>query len=221
MKRVFASFSIAIVGLFSFSVNAAVAKTAKDFSLACSNSAAGIVLYAEGTKFHFHLEDGIGFANFPIYSGTVTPAMLPLVERGAKDLAAFDREVDITWDVSQCKVDEKRPYLVSCSNRGEILTPANVAIQASSMETTTSKIDGLDAQADVVDINLGLTTTGSNFVYYFVSFPFDMHHCSVRPAGANSLNQSSGLPPVGVSLGQLPSIQVQPSVGGAKHTVIH
>ncbi|MGZ3694069.1 MAG: hypothetical protein ACXWQO_07705, partial [Bdellovibrionota bacterium] len=122
--------------------------------------------------------DSVGFKNFPIYSGVLTPAMMPLAQRGLKELAPFDGEVDISWDLAKCKVDTARPYLLACSGLGEIAKPLGVAFVATSMSTSTEKMESLDVSATGVQINLGLSTSGSDFMHYFVQFPFDVNHCS-------------------------------------------
>jgi hypothetical protein len=171
---------VAVSSASLFSSSAMAAQTPKDFSLMCTTSVAALSLYSDGTRFHLHLEDSAGFTNFPIYSGVVTPSLLPIIERGSKELAAFDGEVDISWDLAKCKVDPKRPYLVSCSGLGEILKPANVAFAATSMGSSTDKIESLDVEAQTVNVFLGLSTTGTDFMHYFINFPFDSRHCSVK-----------------------------------------
>lgn len=156
------------------------AELPKDFSLSCSTSVAGVNLWAEGSRFHFRLSDGAGFKNFPIYSGVVTPSMMPLIQRGVKELADFDGEVEITWDLARCKVDAKRPFLVSCDGLGEILKPAQVAFVATSMGTSTDKIESLDVGGEAVNVHLGLSTTGNDFIHYFINFPFDRLHCTAK-----------------------------------------
>jgi hypothetical protein len=175
--RLFATFAVS-AGLFSTSAYAA--DTPGNFTMTCTTSVAGLALFADGNRFHLHLEDSAGFANFPIYSGVVTPSFLPIVERGLKELAAFDGVVDITWDLAKCKVDPKRPYLVSCSGLGEISKPANVAFVATSMGSSTDKIESLDVEAQTVNVFLGLSTTGTDFMHYFINFPFDSRHCSAK-----------------------------------------
>ena len=163
-----------------FTVTARSAALPKDFAMTCTTSVAGVALFADGTRFHFHLEDAAGFTNFPIYSGVVTPSLMPIIERGAKELAAFDGEVDISWDLAKCTVDPKRPYLVSCAGLGEIAKPSGVAFVATSMGTSTDKIESLDVEAQSVNVYLGLSTTGTDFMHYFINFPFDSRHCSVK-----------------------------------------
>jgi hypothetical protein len=166
--------------LFLFSALSFAASTPKDFALNCSTSVAGVGLYADGERMRFQLFDGQGFKNFPIYGGIVTPAMMPLINRGLKELAPFDGDVEISWDLAHCKVDPARPYLLACSGLGEIAKPFGVAFVATSMSTSTEKVESLDVNATGVQVNLGLSTSGSDFMHYFVQFPFDQNHCSVK-----------------------------------------
>jgi hypothetical protein len=155
-------------------------KAPSTFSLTCTTSVAGASLYAEDGRLHFHLENGGGFENFPIYSGTVTPSMLPLIERGAKELAIFDADVDISWPLDKCAVDYARPYLIKCDGQGQLETPETTDFIATSMSTSTDAVDSLDVKAQVVNMNIGISTTGENFMHYFISMPFDGNHCSLK-----------------------------------------
>lgn len=158
-------------------------------SLTCSTSVAGASIYAEDGRMHFNLENGGGFQNFPIYTGTVTPSLVPMIERGAKELAIFDQEVDISWPLEKCRVDPKRPYLVACDGQGTLESPQTKDFIATSMGTSTDAVQSLDVDAQVVNMNVGISTTGSDFMHYFISLPFDSQHCDVTPAPNQSASR--------------------------------
>jgi hypothetical protein len=148
-----------------------------NYSLGCSTSVAVAKAWSDGTRFNFHLEDGAGFTDFPIFSGTVTPSMLPLVERGAKELAPFGGLVDLSWDLTSCKFDASRPLLFSCRGQGLISQPKNAPFITTSLSSEIDNAETLDVEAKTVNINLGLSTTGTDFVHYFISFPFASENC--------------------------------------------
>lgn len=150
------------------------------FSLVCSNSVAKMKLWTEDAHFRLRLEDGAGFKDFPIYSGVVTPALLPMIERGSKDLSAFDGEVDVSWNLNRCSVDPNRPFLVSCNGLGEISIPKSAPFVVSSFSTSTSQIERLDLSAQAVNFDFSLSSTGSVFSIYFLTFPFDRQHCTLQ-----------------------------------------
>jgi hypothetical protein len=85
--------------------------------------------------------------------------------------------MDISWDISRCKTDPTRPMLINCDGLGKIEAPATTAFIATSMSTSIETDESIDVNAQVVHINLGLSTTGTDFMHYFISLPYDGQHC--------------------------------------------
>jgi len=162
-------------------------EVSSNFALVCTTSVAGMTIYADGDKVRFHLDNPSGFQNFPVFSGVVTQSMFPLVERALKELKVFDGDVDLAWELKNCRIDKDRPLLVSCSGLAEITNPANVPkeleMSVSSLSTSTEYVESLDiADAQVVRVNFGVNTVGGG--HHFVSMPFDAKHCAKpKPAG--------------------------------------
>jgi hypothetical protein len=175
-----------IVALLVFTASFAHAATqAKDFSVTCSNSAAKIELWGEGVRFHLRLNDSAGFMGFPIYTGVVTPAVLPDIERGSKELSIFNSEVEITWDLSLCSIDSKKPFLILCGGLGKILQPEQAPFVSTNLATSVNQIESLDFQAQTLNVNLALAKTDGKSSYYFLSFPVDIQRCKLKPSRLN------------------------------------
>jgi hypothetical protein len=152
-----------------------------NFALACTTSAAGMTIFVDGDRVRFHFENPAGFGNFPAYSGTVTESMFSLVRKAMKELRVFDGDIDFAWETRNCRVDEKRPLLISCSGLAEISNPQNIPkklqLSVSSLSTSTEYVESLDiADAQVVHVNFGVNTAHGG--HHFISMPFDSKHCA-------------------------------------------
>lgn len=162
--------------LTAYSVKSFAAGQA-DLVLECGNSVSSVKIWTEGERLYFRMDDIVGFKNFPLYDGVVTPVMLPLINRGAEDLKEFDHQVLISWERSQCRFDRARPFLVDCSGRAKIHFPENTQITASGLGVTTERQEHFDLTADLVKFHLGLSTPVANFTHYYLGFPFNRANC--------------------------------------------
>jgi hypothetical protein len=157
------------------------------FRMMCGTIGSTINVWASRGKVKMHLEDSGGHDNFPIYSGNVTPSMLPLVERAAKDLEAFDGSVQIEWDLSKCSYDTKRPLLISCMGKGEITVPEGVALTGTSLTTFTSHLEGMNLESDTLAIDTGLDTIGDeNYNHTYLHFLFNQTSCVQKSTQASN-----------------------------------
>jgi hypothetical protein len=173
--------SLLVLASVLSSLQAWGAPSVKGYALTCQTSVSTIRIYSDDSRLYFHLENPQGFENFPIFSGVVTPSVLPKVTRGANELAVFKGDVDISWDLSKCQVDPNEPLLAACIGRGEMTKPKTSELQVTSVSTDITRTQSLllQSEARMIDVNIGLSTGDKNFTHYFLSFPFDDKHCAV------------------------------------------
>lgn len=148
-----------------------------NYSIACTTSVAEMDVWSDGQLVHLKMEDSAGFDDFPIYEGTVTPAMLGIISRGATDLKVLDGEMEITWDAKGCTFDPKRPNMMSCKGPGTMSTPKTDSLKVFGLATSSNHEETMEISADVLNIRVTMFTNDQQSVPYFLVFPFAADHC--------------------------------------------
>lgn len=186
------SFFLSALLALGFHSYAAGVSQAKDFRLTCTTSMAGLSLWADGDRFYLHFEDPVGDADFPIYSGNVSPSNVPEVQRAAKELIPFQKQIDMSWDLSKCVVDPARPFLISCSGMGEIAYPENSQFAVTGISTSTEYGQKIGiSDYGMVNVTFFLVgkpdDTRTDVMPHYIKFPFDQNHCIVNKAKGEAL----------------------------------
>jgi|CXWL01.1.fsa_nt_gi hypothetical protein len=173
MRNVIAS--LAVVCTLAVSVRAAET----EIHFGCGTQDAGVNIYTEGERVYFRLENPAGFQNFPIFSGTLTPRTMNMVEASLRDLKVFDVNIVVaSWEKAQCKTGKN--FLLQCRGAGKIEQPENSGLRTYGISTSIEHQENMDVSADVVRINWGIDTAENDYRHHYISFPFTQDRCWVR-----------------------------------------
>lgn len=183
------------------------AATPENFDLTCVNPSGAVVrIFTEADQVKFQFKD-IGAspdpenpnyaANFPLYDGTLTKPMLPIVERSYAELSPLFMGFTAAWPKSQCEVDQARPFLISCKGITKEIEPQTSSdFGASNVSTYQENGEGLgNISYGVIRVQLGLQSNSKErgFFHYFLGFPFNKEACKASRANLPLPPKSSPL----------------------------
>jgi hypothetical protein len=153
---------------------------AADFHISCNSSVNSVQVYTQEDRVYFRFYDSLGFKDFPVFNGMVTPVSVPFITRGVRELAVFDGSMRLSWERKLCRYDESKPLLVMCEGSGRVEEPAGAAFTPTGMNTAVETQERLDLSFARLNFNVGLNTPSADFMHYFLQFPFNKVNCTAH-----------------------------------------
>ncbi len=152
----------------------------------CSSGISSVVIYISDKTVIFKLEDRIGFRNFPIFSGVLTPMLLDSAQSALKDLKDIDGELTVSWPKENCHWSKS---FVDCAGRGEVQGMGSrfkkdekSILWSSGLSTETIHHERMNLSYDKfsVHLNLSAKSDSEGIQNYFVEFPFARENCRLN-----------------------------------------
>lgn len=179
-KTAFVSALVMASGLIGLNASGSTTGTGASqdqFNILCRSRVSSLQLFTQDDLVYLRFSDGIGFQNFPIFNGSVTPMILPYIQRASEDLKTIDGSLVAVFHRSQCQFDPARPLLVMCNGLGKLEAPEDTQLQANGLSSDLETVERLDLSFSRLNFSIGIDTPQPSFRHYFIKLPFNSADC--------------------------------------------